>query len=95
VTQSERGTAGYVFGGLPRSFPVAGKTGTAQVHGKQDTSLFVAVAPVTDPQYVVSVVVEEAGFGSSVAAPIARRVLEHAAGLPPTEVQVAPSTGVE
>ena len=56
--------------------PVEGKTGTAQVTGKADTSLFAAVAPADKPQFAVVAVVEEAGFGSAVAAPIVRRVLE-------------------
>ena len=56
--------------------PVEGKTGTAQVTGRADTSLFAAVAPADNPQFAVVAVVEEAGFGSAVAAPIVRRVLE-------------------
>ncbi|MGH9009555.1 MAG: penicillin-binding transpeptidase domain-containing protein, partial [Acidimicrobiia bacterium] len=61
--------------------PVEGKTGTAQVNGKADTSLFAAVAPANDPQFVVVAVVEESGFGSVVAAPIVRRVREVLTGL--------------
>jgi penicillin-binding protein 2 len=80
VISSSKGTAAHVFGGMPPGFAVAGKTGTAQVHGKQDTSVFVAVAPAADPQYVVAVVLEEAGFGASAAAPVARRILQHLAG---------------
>jgi penicillin-binding protein 2 len=71
------GTAAAAFAGFPLDrVPVAGKTGTAQVNGKGDTSLFAAVAPADNPHYVVVAVVEEGGFGSTVAAPIARRVLE-------------------
>jgi penicillin-binding protein 2 len=74
---TREGTAAAAFAGFPlERVPVAGKTGTAQVDGKGDTSLFVAVAPADDPQYVVVAVVEEGGFGSTVAAPIVRRVLE-------------------
>ncbi len=74
---TREGTAAAAFAGFPLDrVPVAGKTGTAQVDGKGDTSLFVALAPAGDPQYVVVAVVEEAGFGSTVAAPIVRRVLE-------------------
>ena len=77
-----KGTARGAFAGFPlERLSVAGKTGTAQVAGaKQDTALFVAYAPVQDPQYVIAVVMEEAGFGGSVAAPVARRVLEKIAG---------------
>jgi penicillin-binding protein 2 len=63
---------------------VAGKTGTAQVVRKggpmkgdhRDHAWFVAFAPVDDPQIAVVVLVEHAGFGGAVAAPIARSVLE-------------------
>ncbi|MDP9387099.1 MAG: penicillin-binding protein 2 [Actinomycetota bacterium] len=86
---AEDGTAAGAFAGFPASFPVAGKTGTAQVTTKQDTALFVAVAPVHDPQYVVAVVMEESGFGGSVAAPVARRIFEALAGTPPGPVRLA------
>jgi penicillin-binding protein 2 len=77
VTQHPRGTATQVFAGFPhQGFTVAGKTGTAQVVGKADSSVFAAYAPAEAPRYAFSVVVEEGGFGSRVAAPVARRVLE-------------------
>lgn len=76
-----QGTAAAAFAGfaLDRA-PVAGKTGTAQVAGKADTSLFAAVVSAGDPRYAVVAVVEEAGFGSAVAAPIVRRVIEALTG---------------
>jgi penicillin-binding protein 2 len=46
---------------------VAGKSGTAEVAGKDDYSWFVAYAPIEDPQYCVACVVEQAGDGSSAA----------------------------
>jgi penicillin-binding protein 2 len=79
---SRDGTAAAAFAGFPLDrVPVEGKTGTAQVTGKADTSLFAAVAPANDPQFAVVAVVEEAGFGSAVAAPIVRRVLEVLTGV--------------
>jgi penicillin-binding protein 2 len=76
------GTASAAFAGFPLDrVPVEGKTGTAQVTGRADTSLFVAVAPADHPRFVVAAVVEEAGFGSAVAAPIVRRVLEVLTGV--------------
>lgn len=62
---------------------VGGKTGTAQ-HGPNDpyTLWFTGFAPANDPQYAVAVVVEDGGglgqngSGNSVAAPVARKVLE-------------------
>ena len=43
---------------------------------ERDHALFVGYAPVTDPRYAISVVVEHGGSGSSMAAPIARKILE-------------------
>lgn len=83
-----RGTAHGAFAGF-NAFPVAGKTGTAQVLGKQDSAVFAAFAPANDPQYVISVVMEEAGFGGSVAAPVARRIFAGLAGKPVTPVELA------
>lgn len=58
------------------SIAVGGKTGTAQnPHGK-DHSLFIGFAPVNDPQIAVAVVVENAGFGATWAAPIASLMIE-------------------
>lgn len=56
---------------------VGGKTGTAQNPHGEDHSWFVCFAPVDKPEIAVAVVVENAGHGSSVAAPLARKVLEH------------------
>jgi penicillin-binding protein 2 len=76
VVTDPGGTAHTAFEGWPHdAAPVAGKTGTAQTGGKQDTALFAAVAPADDPRYAVSVVMEQSGFGSTAAAPVARRVL--------------------
>jgi len=93
VVTDPDGTAVGAFAGFPHSqFPVAGKTGTAEVVGKQDTALFSAFAPANDPRYVVTVVMEEAGFGSAAAAPVARRVLDGVAGLAPQPVARAGGT---
>jgi len=88
-----KGTAVSAFAGFPLPvLPVAGKTGTAEVRGaRNDTALFVALAPVTSPQYVVAVIMEESGFGGSAAAPVARRILEALAGTPPGPVELVPA----
>jgi penicillin-binding protein 2 len=92
---SRDGTAAAAFAGFPLDrVPVEGKTGTAQVMGKADTSLFAAVAPANDPRFAVVAVVEEAGFGSAIAAPIVRRVLEALTGVDrPSPVAPAPAPG--
>ncbi len=72
-------------------FDMAGKTGTAQVRrltaelrGRnpdsipwkfRDHALFIAFAPVINPRYAISVVVEHGGGGSRMAAPIAKDVM--------------------
>ncbi len=70
---------GVVTGGTGRASAVpgvrsAGKTGTAQNSGK-DHALFVAYAPVQDPQIAIAIVMEGAGHGGAMAAPMARRIL--------------------
>ncbi|MCI0633407.1 MAG: penicillin-binding protein 2, partial [Actinobacteria bacterium] len=90
VVSNGAGTANDAFQGF-RNASVAGKTGTAQVEPKQDTSLFVGISPVEQPQYVTLAIVEEGGFGSAVAAPIVRRIIEGLAGnMNPVPVQVRP-----
>jgi penicillin-binding protein 2 len=85
-----RGTARRIGEDAP--YKIAGKTGTAQVFGiKQDEeyvaedvekrlrdhALFVAFAPVEDPRIAVAVIVENGGSGGTVAAPIARQVMDY------------------
>ncbi len=77
VTAELEGTAHSAFFGFPHEqWPVAGKTGTAEVVGQADNSLFAAFGPNPNPEYVVVAIMEESGFGASVAAPAVRRVLE-------------------
>ena len=54
---------------------VAGKTGTATNPAGIAHSWFVAFAPAETPRVALAIVVENAGYGAAVAAPIARRVL--------------------
>ncbi len=71
------GTAKAAFAGFPlASYPVAGKTGTAEVFGKQSTSWFVSYAPANRPKYAVVVVVSQAGTGAETAAPAVRKIYE-------------------
>ena len=82
------GTAAAISKGA--RYTIAGKTGTAQVftvarnvkltdkvaEQLKDHSWFIAFAPVEAPRIAVAVLVENGGFGSSVAAPIARKVMD-------------------
>ena len=94
VIHGKRGTARHIGKELP--FKAAGKTGTAQVFGiKQDEkydaetlekklhdhALFIAFAPVDNPEFVVAIVVENGGSGSRTAAPIARKMIDQYFGL--------------
>ncbi|MCP4878481.1 MAG: penicillin-binding protein 2 [Gammaproteobacteria bacterium] len=89
VVHGLRGTAHRISQGL--QYQVAGKTGTAQVfevaqdeeydeetviEKLRDHALFVSYAPADKPQIAVAVIVENGGHGSSVAAPIARRIMD-------------------
>jgi penicillin-binding protein 2 len=74
------GTAEYRLGNL--EIPVAGKTGTAQVSGTGlPLAWFAGFAPYEEPEIAVVVMIENAGQGSSVAAPIFRRIVERYYGL--------------
>jgi len=58
------------------SLNMAGKTGTAQNSHGRDHAIFIGFAPVDDPKIAVAVVVENAGFGATWAAPIASMMME-------------------
>ena len=88
VVEGARGTAKRI---RSKDYRIAGKTGTAQVFSVaqdeeydeeaiekklRDHALFIAYAPIEDPQIAVAVVVENGGHGGSVAAPIARQIMD-------------------
>jgi penicillin-binding protein 2 len=97
------GTSRAAFMGA--AYTSGGKTGTAQAIGlkagekysqikaderKRDHSLYVAFAPVEAPTVALAVIVENAGFGSTSAAPIARRVFDYLlTGVYPSEEDIA------
>jgi penicillin-binding protein 2 len=89
VTSEAGGTAFRAFANA--GYTSGGKTGTAQVvaikanekYNKaaiaerlRDNSLFTVFAPADKPRIVIAMVVENAGFGAEVAAPIARKALD-------------------
>lgn len=59
-----------------KGITICGKTGTAENPHGEDHSLFVAFAPRENPQIAIAVMVENAGFGSTWAAPIASLMIE-------------------
>ena len=68
------------------AFPIAGKTGTAQVDGKADTSIFAAFGPVGGPRYATAAILEESGFGANAAAPLVRHIFETVSGQAPSAI---------
>ncbi len=93
VMQGPRGTARAVGSGAP--YNMAGKSGTAQVFSVgqdeeyndeeveerlKDHALFIAFAPLDNPQIAVAVIVENGSSGSGVAAPIARAIMDRYLG---------------
>lgn len=65
------------------SIPLTGgKTGTSEVIGQQDHSLYVAFGPAEKPEIAIAVIVENGGFGSVAAAPIAKEVFQAYFGKP-------------
>jgi penicillin-binding protein 2 len=93
VTTQDGGTATGAFAGFPSAvFPIAAKTGTAQVKGKAPTAVFGAFGPASDPHFAVSVFMEESGYGGSAAAPVARRLFDVLSGT--VELPPAPMGGV-
>ena len=76
------GTAAAAFSGFPlNEIPVAGKTGTGEIPSKDSHGWFAAYAPADDPEIAIAVVIEHGGYGSTAAAPVVRRVLEHYFGI--------------
>jgi len=57
---------------------VAGKTGTAQNPPRPDHAWFIGFAPFDDPQVAIAVIIENAGFGGTAAAPVAGMCFERA-----------------
>ena len=73
VVEGEHGTARSLRNKL---YSVGGKTGTAQNPHGNDHSWFVGVAPLEKPEIVVCAIVENAGHGSEVAAPVVGQVIK-------------------
>ena len=90
VGVTQEGTSTRVFAGAP--YLSGGKTGTAQAvtigqkdkynsaklqERQRDHAVYNAFAPADDPTVALAVIVENAGWGAGVAAPIARRVFDY------------------
>lgn len=90
VGVTTEGTSARLFANAP--YTSAGKTGTAQAVGLKrgekydakkmaehlrDHSLYMAFAPAENPRIALAIIVENAGFGSAAAAPIAKVAFDY------------------
>jgi penicillin-binding protein 2 len=73
VFEGDHGTARWY---KMESIKQCGKTGTVQNPHGEDHSMFIAFAPIEDPQIALTVIVENSGYGSTWAAPIASLMIE-------------------
>ncbi len=73
VTMGENGTA--INAQIP-GIEICGKTGTAQNPHGEDHSIFIAFAPKNNPKIAIAVYVENGGWGSTWAVPIASLMIE-------------------
>jgi len=90
VVQNPKGTAYGTFAGFPLgTFPLAGKTGTATTNEQQPNSWFVAWGPLPNPQYVIAVVIQGGGYGSSAAGPVVRQGFDYLVAHPEAPVRLA------
>ncbi len=72
------GTAASAFSVMQNPWQTGGKTGTAERDADQfNTSWFVGVAPISNPRYVVAVMIVDGGSAGKVAAPAARNILQY------------------
>ena len=88
------GTGAGAFNSFP--VPVSGKTGTAQVFGrnsngsaKDDTSWFASYGPTNKPRFVVVMMVSQGGFGASVSGVGSRKIYETLFGVEGSKVSSA------
>jgi penicillin-binding protein 2 len=88
------GTATSAFAGFP--IAISGKTGTAQVFGKNkngtlkaDTSWFASYGPTQNPRYAVVMMVSQGGFGASVSGVGVRKIYETLFGVSGSKVDPA------
>ena len=70
------GAHGTARGSKIPGVSAGGKTGTAQNPHGENHSIFIAFAPVEDPQIALSIIIENGGYGSTWAAPIASLMME-------------------
>ncbi|NQY11157.1 MAG: hypothetical protein HRT71_16800 [Flavobacteriales bacterium] len=73
VIEKQGGTGGKA---RIKGIKVCGKTGTAQNPHGDDHSIFISFAPMDNPKIAIAAYIENAGYGSTMAAPIASLMIE-------------------
>ena len=88
------GTGAGAFNSFP--IPISGKTGTAQVFGrnpngsaKADTSWFASYGPTNKPRFAVVMMVSQGGFGASISGVGTRKIYETLLGVEGSKVSSA------
>jgi penicillin-binding protein 2 len=76
AVNGEPGTGSTARSALLKEITICGKTGTAENPHGEDHSIFVAFAPKENPRIAMAVYVENGGFGSTYAAPLASLMIE-------------------
>jgi penicillin-binding protein 2 len=90
VTEHGTGHAPFAKAAFPlATLPVASKTGTAEVFGKQSTSWFATFAPADKPEYAVVMMVSQGGTGSGVSGPSVAELYKTLFGVTGQQVDLA------
>jgi penicillin-binding protein 2 len=90
VTEGGTGYGPFFRAGFPiDKVPVASKTGTGEVYGKQTTSWFSTFAPANNPQYAVVMMVSQGGTGSGISGPSVAELYKTLFGIKGQHVDLA------
>jgi len=73
VVEGDHGTARHLKN---KFYSIGGKTGTSENPHGENHSWFIGVAPLEAPEIVVAAIIENAGHGSEIAAPLAAKIIE-------------------
>ncbi len=90
VTESGTGYGPFARAQFPLAkLPVATKTGTGEVYGKQTTSWFASFAPADRPRYAVVMMVSQGGTGSGISGPSVAELYKKLFGITGSKVDLA------
>jgi penicillin-binding protein 2 len=90
VTERGTGAGPFVRAQFPLAkLPVASKTGTGEVYGKETTAWFDSFAPANKPQYAIVMMVSQGGTGSGIAGPSVAELYKTLFGITGNNVDLA------